>query len=160
MDLTKISQNEAWVFWLKQLRDPNVQKAVGTLETCKDPTNPPRCCLGHACHVLIPETRHVKHIERKTKDGIVERVAEVFYGKEDEAESGLLPESVARLLNVTPYVMFHNKILGREGNIYGGYRKMTFVNDNTPMSLSEIADLLEEQRKAGNLKPFSSLRDE
>ena len=69
--------------WIDYLKRPETKKAKSKLEDFKDPEA--RCCLGHACHVLIPDSR-----------AVVRHYKEVIY----EHAASYPPESVVYALGL------------------------------------------------------------
>ena len=109
--------------WLAVLRDPKSKKALGVLESSKDPNA--RCCLGHACHALglkrtePSESRHVHY----------------------DSKSQWLPISARRALKINPVGRFGKNVIinGKE------LSNLCQVNDWTSLTPQEIADVIEDQ---------------
>ena len=131
-----MTTDEAWDLWLKQLRDPSAKKAIRQLESAKTGG---RCCLGHACFVLLPpQSRETNQYDEVLYDGY----------------KALFPPSLAKLLNVTRGVKFvHPIVISKDGDEVEVI-SITGINDGTDYTLFQIADILEEQRAKRNLKEF------
>ena len=123
-----------WDRWMKQLRDPEAKPFYMTLENQKNSNE--RCCLGHACHALIPEKR----------EGPTSEDPHVKY----DGSSVFMPDSVARMLNTTNGVSFYRKVRSRGVDADCAQK----LNDSKRFSLPEIAYILERERKAGNIRSF------
>ena len=121
--------------WLAQLRSPEAKQARGKLEDPDDPNK--RCCLGHACHILGLE-RTVKKPEWRASDC-------VFYGK-NCGEASWLPREACKKLNVSLKGSFKVPVAVDGITV----NSLSIINDYTKLSLSEIADVIEEQFKADN----------
>jgi len=83
--------SEAVNKWLKQLRSDGAEKYTGALESFHEPNA--RCCLGHACHALIPEDKSIC--------GDI-----VYYGP----EATLLPPYVSSFLKITDSGTFEKAV--------------------------------------------------
>ena len=128
--------------WLAQLRSPEAEQWTGKLENYEKPNK--RCCLGHACHVL------------KAKRSQVNSLHEVIYGDGNDANSAVLPHSVAEKLNITTDgELFNCYVHGND--VYGA---LTIINDSGVFSLSEIANIIEEGFKEGNFYPYDGQNNE
>ena len=119
--------------WLDFLRQPGRKKAKEVLEQYSD--NEARCCLGHACHYFGVD-RVVKH-----------EVHSVLYCN----NGSCLPDSLQWDLDMTEGGDFWEAIdVGDEiiADCIG-------LNDETDLSMSEIADIIEQQMIAGNMKSLA-----
>ena len=152
-------RDEAWAIWLARLRQPNTPLFDGALA---DIDSEAKCCLGWCCDAL-----DVPRLERPN-------LGEVLYGWEDSDEiapdysdfrEDYLPASVARLLNVTPRCEFRKAIevvdpKSREKLRIGQselpklFHSIALVNDTKRFTAAQIADILERERAAGNLRPY------
>ena len=138
MKYTQEQINEYRAQWLAQLRSPEAKQTRGKLE---DPNNPDhRCCLGHACHVFGAR-RVVKVVEWKSREC-------VFYGDTYE-ENSWLPLEVRQKLNISLKGSFKTDVEADGITV----NSLSIINDYTKLSLSEIADLIEEQFAADNFLP-------
>ena len=124
--------------WLAQLRDPESKKTIGELESYDD-TNE-RCCLGHACYALNI------HCDINITDRTVSY----------DTEAGKLPNSACRKLNIDRIGRLNNDILLSDDDEYDNFyiSNLTTLNDDTDLSPQEIADIIEDQFKTNNFKPF------
>ena len=129
----KMTKDAAWEKWLAKLRDPDSKQFFHKLESFYNPEE--RCCLGHACHVLI------SHLRTAHDDS--------SYVEYDGAEEGL-PPSVAKMLDVSSLVIFREQVFTQ----HGYFNSAAALNDSTKFSLNEIADILEKERERGNLVSF------
>lgn len=126
--------------WIEYLRT-NPPKTTGALEDMSGA----RCCLGHYCHINIPETRKEFYSD----------VNEVLYG----SERFYLPFSEARKLNITfKGELSHAgaryaRIFMRENNVRSRddfrvawkthHDALSFINDCTNASAQMIGELIE-----------------
>ena len=137
-----MSRDEAWKKWMEVLRDPSSLKKIGVLESNVNPNA--RCCLGHACHALIPETRRVT---------LPRAGSLVRYGA-DEWSAQVLPPELTELLGVDASCTFKKRVEVPRDRIKDTSTlnlSATALNDNTDLSPSEIADILERERDRGNI---------
>lgn len=135
--------------WIEFLKRPETKKFVGYLENVNNPEE--RCCLGHACHLFLNDTRHIS-------DKLF-----VLYGSANESE-------------VAPFELMHK--LGLYSNIgnvrskydmhfkYDGYDynfcSLASFNDNNyeiPSTPQIIGEYLESVIEGGDNTPFYSLCD-
>ena len=136
MKYTQEQIDEYRRIWLEQLRSPEAKQAKGKLEDVSAPDH--RCCLGHACHILgLPRV-----VKRETEWAAKELV---FYGK-DYGESSWLPLEARQKLNISLKGSFKTDV--KVGGI--SVNALSVINDYTKLSLSEIADVIEEQFKNNN----------
>jgi len=130
--MLKMERAEAFELWLKQLRDPESKKAQGELEYLNEPEA--RCCLGHACHVFISDTRQILFDE-------------VCYGTSlGSISSSDLPFEVMDVLKIGPNGEFKEpmKVINTEGELIR-ITTLACLNDKTDYSLAEIADVIEDK---------------
>lgn len=128
--------------WLAYLRSPGLSKHVGFLG---DPDDPARnCVLGHAAALF--------GAERRVDRGLVFYMGDPW----GMGNSQVLPEAVARRLDITPNGKFLDPIL-LDG---GEYNKISRVNDRTALTLAEMADILERGFQLGLMRPFVALGEE
>lgn len=131
--------------WLEFLREPGRKKAQGALEYHYDPDA--RCCLGHAGHLFVPDTRKL--------DGDY-----VFY----DGRGNTAGRRIQRALFITHAGEFRESVvvdrsrgiesdeevtLNDDGNVLIG--SCATLNDATDLTMAEIADIIEEQFKNNNL---------
>ena len=142
MKYTQKQIDEYRRIWLEQLRSPEAKKAQGKLE---DPDKPDhRCCLGHACHIL-GLLRVVKIPEWRANEC-------VFYG-DGGWDSSWLPIEAREKLNVSLKGSFKTPVTVDGITV----NALSVVNDYTKLSLSEIADVIEEQFAADNFLPYEGM---
>ena len=132
MKYTQAQIDEYRAMWLAQLRSPEAKKAQGKLED-PDKSNY-RCCLGHACHILGVQRKIAKPEWRANQC--------VFYG----CENSWLPLEAREKLNVSLKGSFKVPIAVDGITV----NALSVINDYTKLSLSEIADVIEEQFKNDN----------
>lgn len=133
-----LANRRAWINFLKR---PDTIKGKQLLESTSN--NEARCCLGHACHVLIPETRN-------TNGG------RVVYGNITDwayappllvdklglyKANGEIPNGSQALANVT----------GATWNSLADY------NDNTSITPQQIGEYLETVIEGGFNTPFEHI---
>lgn len=126
--------------WIDYLKLPTTEKAVGLLEDIGN--NSARCCLGHACHLLIPETRE------KVFDS-------VYY----DHNRGYAPVSIVKMLGLYDR---HGIFAGGEFIKIGSYqseRSLAAYNDNTKITPQEIGAYLETVIEGGDNTPFQALTE-
>ena len=121
---------------MEVLRDPLSEKTKHRLESYDIPNR--RCCLGHACHALIPDERRAFALMRST--------GRVLYNNEHTR----LPTKVAEMLDVNTICEFKEPLLIDNGPLWSG----ADLNDCTDLAPKEIADILWRERKKGNIQPF------
>ena len=141
-----MNTDEARQKWLAQLRSPDAKKTTGKLEDFDDRRK--RCCLGHACHAL-GESR------RESISGHGKAVVQYGYDR----ALYQLPDSAAELLDITTSGRFKNAITVKHTvSGYEGFSRLmtclSDLNDDTTLTPSEIADVIEEQFKTDNFVPF------
>lgn len=134
--------------WIQYLRKPHIKKHKGFLESRH--TRSKRCCLGHACFVL--------GLKRDTDfDG------DVAYWNDNpgsyhpiqrynNSSFTKLPPRASAQLNIDVNGTFHKPIKLNVHPYDMEYTCLSSVNDNTNLTLPQIADIIEEQLKAGNIK--------
>ena len=129
--------------WLKFLRSNGINKAKGHLETPKSyGVKNSRCCLGHACHILGFKARHGV---RSNNDDVVRY----------NSANLTLPRAAREMLNITKEGKFLIPVEVKGKKCTHSYISMAHLNDNTSLTLKEIADIIEEQLKAGNvIEPY------
>lgn len=123
--------------WIEYLKRPETLKAHEELESYTDPEF--RCCLGHACHVLAPETR---------------KLAE-YTVKYDEQDS-YLPEALIETLGL--YSGSGDLPLGAisiEG--FPEQKCLAELNDRTDITPQEIGAYLESVIMGGDDTPFKKI---
>jgi hypothetical protein len=127
--------------WIEYLKRPETKKFTENLENPEDPEA--RCCLGHACHVLAPETRNLDN------DG------DVLYGD----DVAFLPDSLVEQLGMWTYEGGAN-----DRDIFAdlGYRAccLSVLNDNTDISPQEIGEYLQTVIMGGEHTPFTKINPE
>ena len=128
--------------WIEYLKRPETRKHKGSLEDFEDPEC--RCCLGHACHVLAPDTRTVINSDEQ-----------VFY----DEHSASMPDKLVLALGL------YND-LGGAANIGETYLNVPKVhpttcladlNDNTKITPQEIGAYLESVIMGGEDTPFKKI---
>ena len=119
--------------WLDYLRQPGRKKTKEVLERYHD--NEARCCLGHACHHF--------GIDRT----VLEDSLSVLYDK----QGSVLPERLQWDLDMTEAGDFCEPI-DVEDEIIGD---CIGLNDETDLSMAEIADIIEQQMVTGNMKSLA-----
>ena len=125
---TKLFKN-----WMKTLRDKKSGKAIGQLVDYFQPDN--KCCLGHACSAA------------KLKPEIDEDCSTYSYNGEEV----LMPKALCKKLNITKEGAFINNV-----DVNGKrFSDLAFLNDITSLTPAQIADVIEEQAKAKNFKPYN-----
>jgi hypothetical protein len=130
--------------WIDFLKLPDTKKGTGKLESSAD--NTARCCLGHACHVLIPETRKVIEFD----NGEI-----VKYGEERSYAPYLLKNKLGL------YDVAGSNDLRIEFQI-GSYETrgcLAAYNDGTDITPQEIGAYLETVIEGGRFTPFKPLID-
>ena len=137
--MLNITREEAWEKWISYLRSDEAKRHKGSLESATDENA--RCCLGHACHVLGIE-RHL-YSEEEDLNG-------VFYGQ--ERSLAFLPREAAELLGISRRGGFKQFVDVQDNPNFPPYgiTNLTAINDNTELSLHEIADIIEEQYQNDN----------
>lgn len=132
--------------WLAYLREPELKQARHKLQRVSIPEA--RCCLGHAC-VLFAEPQGTKWFGDQRY---------IVYGRDEQPS--ILPRDLAKRLDVTQRVHFTQPRYipckwpddtETEEHITSAVE----LNDCTPLSLHEIADVLEDQMRADNLLTFA-----
>ena len=141
--------------WLRALRDPDAQKHCGSLEDYDNPKA--RCCLGHACAAL--------GLKRADDQWIQDNYGEktVLYGVDrGDYDETCLPKSLSKRLNISPGGGFIKKIEIEGQNENGApilFDSLVHVNDDTDLTLAQIADLIEEQNRKKNFRKTDPLDD-
>lgn len=134
-----LSNRRAWIDFLKL---ETTKKGKRVLERVGD--NESRCCLGHACHVLIPELR-------RTSSGLD---AKVFYG----TEWAYAPAKIVGMLG----------LYSQSGEIKGSVTPLFNIigatcpnlaeyNDCTDITPQQIGSYLESVIEGGPDTPFEPL---
>ena len=95
MTITDQKKYDNRMKWIEYLKRPETKKHLGSLEDIENPDC--RCCLGHACHVLAPDTRTVNVLDKQ-----------VFY----DAHSASIPDELVLALGL-------HSDLGGTANIWG-----------------------------------------
>jgi|SRR5690606_38158119 len=128
------------------LKQPERKKCGGRLVSTYDQES--RCCLGHMCESLIPETK-----ELKTSDSD-ENILYAYYQGEMYAAPPLLVEK-----------------LGLHGIVGGSYLSKNYLiaefpcnslaqlNDNSPLTTQEIGAYLESVIEGGDDTPWKNLSE-
>ena len=127
--------------WLAFLREEGRQKCVGRLEDTHEGER--RCCLGHAAFVLGGK-RSV--IEGTAGDKIV------AYND----ETGYLSADLAEMLNMEASGDLHDFIhldgYEDEDGDPINFGTLTGINDDSDLTPAQIADVIENQIEADNLR--------
>lgn len=127
--------------WIDFLQLPDTKKGTGRLEDSVD--NSARCCLGHACHLFVSETRKIGYYEN------------IYYGN----DRSYAPVAVVEKLGLFDY---KGSTAGGHDKIFVGvYRALTLaeINDDTRASPQEIGAYLETVIEGGDNTPFKPLTD-
>ena len=126
--------------WLGVMRDPKSGKCKDQLQDVTNSND--RCCLGHLGFSLDVI------IETKLNDN---REAFIVYRYgHDWPSSSNLPRALAKELDMT-----QNGDFVKDVKIRGTrYACMSEVNDETDLTISEIADVIEAQFKANNVARY------
>lgn len=147
---------EELAIWLRALRDPSAEKHCGTLEDYDNPKA--RCCLGHACVAFGLERADDQWTQDNYGDDIV------LYGSHDgEYEETVLPKSLSMRLNLSPGGNFIEKVEIEGQNENGApilFDSLVHVNDDSTLTLAQIADLIEEQNRKNNFHKTDPLDGE
>lgn len=136
--------DKAWELWLERLRDPVSRKHQGGLGSIAYECF--RCCLGHACDALGVERDKAREDQLRWDD-------KVFYTDGVKTSSDVLPAEVAKLLDCTDVCMFSASYY--DDGTEDEHENATSLNDDTWLSMPEIADILEAKRAAGEILPYS-----
>ena len=137
--------------WLAKMRHLKSKKHQGSLEKAHHPEH--RCCLGHACAAF-----GVDRLSERENSGVVS------YGSRDEGwHSKVLPVELVRRLRIKNNGEFKKPITIK------GYRtefdrpvefgSLVEINDNTRLSLAQIADIIERENKADNFEEPEMLEE-
>lgn len=127
--------------WIDYLKEPTTQKHVGSLES---PTNSDsRCCLGHACHVLIPDGR-----DSSSRNGLV------YY----DNQTSYAPLGVQIMLGLWSPAgsLFMNDTINFHGH---QLVSLAGMNDTTNLTSQQIGEYLETVIEGGPATPFRPLSD-
>lgn len=128
--------------WIDYLKLPDTKKSAGRLENPVVPEN--RCCLGHACHVLIPELR------KQSDESFT-----VYY----DDEMAYAPVSLKQKLGL--YDRQGGNLLYDLFSIepYAEQRSLSEFNDYTAITPQEIGAYLETVIEGGPKTPFRPLSE-
>jgi len=112
-----MNQLEARRKWIEYLRNPELIRAVGYLES---DLNRGCCCIGHGCNALnIPKTL---------------QKGDVFYSFGEKSQRSVAPTEFVELVGLRTY-------LGDSSN--REHLSLVELNDHMKAPFSQIADLLE-----------------
>ena len=148
--VTQAETNEAWEKWMAFLREEGREKAYGMLEDHDSPER--RCCIGHGC-VAVGANRSIEPNEHGNDH--------VLY----EGQSACFATSMCKLFNCSPCVDFKERVkidaMYVNTENLESFAKNDFLftdaaqlNDNTTLRPGQIADILEREWKAGNIRGF------
>ena len=154
--MEKVQENRRrWLDYLAT--DP--PKAVTMLENLL-PYKCPRCCMGHACHVLVPWTRTFHPDDEEDGMGKTHLGITVNY----LGEGVIMPHDVCAMLDITSEGQLENPIELDEDRFSddadselvesGKVGSLVELNDCTDLTHAEIGKIIEVQFKADNFKPF------
>lgn len=141
LDRSKV--NEERQKWINYLRSDDIGKMVNKLEHKYE--NNRRCCLGHACHVLGLSRRIAS-----THNRLLVSYKSNTRAKDSSVDN--LPVEAQLKLNLDRRGQFKQCIMITK-DVYGTDRhicNLQQLNDKTDLTLSQIADIIEEQLKLGN----------
>ena len=123
--------------WIEYLKRPETLKAQEELESFNDPEF--RCCLGHACHVLAPETRTLRKYR-------------VLYGGQESYLPEALVEALGLYSNSGDLHFGEIKIAG-----FPNKHNLSELNDSTDITPQEIGAYLESVVIGGDDTPFKKI---
>lgn len=132
---------------IEQLLDPSSRKAIGKLEDGRHENT--RCCLGHFCHVLIPEKRSIDILYDDNGDV---NLINIDYGD----GTAFPPDSIMEMLGLYD----RDGSCGDRGNfdptnIMGTTcTSLAGVNDGTDKTPQEIGEYLLANIMGGINTPF------
>lgn len=125
--------------WIEYLKRPETKKHTDALEDSKNPDC--RCCLGHACHVLIPGLRETCH-------------GDVYYSGED----AYLPEELVKLLGMHSFAGGAKAESGlNTDKDLGSIKDLSYLNDAREITPQEIGAYLESVIMGGDDTPFEKI---
>lgn len=127
------------------LKQPERKKGTGQLVSNYDQES--RCCLGHMCESLIPETK-----ECKTSD-FDENILYTYYQGEMYTAPPLLLEKLG-LHNPSGYALTTGVSI-----LNTSYSALSWVNDSTPLTPQEIGAYLESVIEGGDDTPWKNLSE-
>lgn len=125
--------------WLEALRSGNYNKGTGSLKhTIHDLDGmhdfTTYCCLGVLCEV------------QNIQSSIDKSTNAIYF----ESETEFLPEPLAEKLNISNRLAFIKPIYIKDHF----YNDIVEINDSEVFNFIEIADIIEEQFKLNNIKPY------
>ena len=126
------------------LKQPERKKGTGQLVSNYD--HEARCCLGHMCEVLIPETK-----ERKFNEDILR----TYYQDEIYTAPPLLVEKLGLRNNIGSSSYSLNNYLIPELPC----SSLTSLNDGTDLTTQEIGAYLESVIEGGDNTPWKHLSE-
>jgi hypothetical protein len=123
--------------WIEYLKRPKTIKGIEELESYNNPEC--RCCLGHACHVLSPETRTLGKYR-------------VLYGGQQSYLPEALVEALGLYSNSGDLNFGEIKIAG-----FPNKHNLADLNDSTDITPQEIGAYLESCVIGGDDTPFKKI---
>ena len=127
--------------WFSVMRDPKSGKCKGRLQDVTNPND--RCCLGHL-GFSMGVTTGIK-VDKCDNEYVA-----YFYG--GRTNGIVLPSALAKELDMTQCGDFVEVIEIGDAE----YCSMSVINDETDLTMAEIADVIEAQFKAGNVTRYPS----
>lgn len=143
MKRSEILENRKKV--IEFLKQPERLKYAGALVDSRN--HEARCCLGHMCESLIPETK-----ERKPSD-FKEDILCIYY----QGEKVYAPPLLVKKLGLHDEA---GRVLTTNASILDTHHSsLARVNDNTPITPQEIGAYLESVLEGGDDTPWKSLSE-
>jgi len=145
--------------WIEHLKHPKTKKYRNFLESYLHPKL--RCCLGHACHVLIPN----KRVYQTETNSVVYSGHYTTLPDELVHRLGLFDDSGSTNGNSISYTIFPDEYDGPiyedeaddEEPINYSSSSLVTLNDNTSITPQEIGAYLESVIMGGDNTPFKKI---